>query len=1714
MTDPIAILRGVYGLYLAIRETVDKMDSNRKELVFLSERCDALFIPLTEFQSRPDLLKGKEKVLANAEKLLSRILLLIQEPRFHKKTWEGKLLRCRFAYDDAVTLKDFSEKLTYLAGDLGVVLQLSATVELREIKDSRATSIKEALEIIGRQDLLTGHVSMEAIKAELDKVIQSTNSLGLVVTDQVDLSTSSIPSPTKPSSTSTKDTTFKVVVKANNEDVKTHITAVNFTRLEFDEETSEQLGQGSFGAVYACMYKNKPAALKQLSRTLGQVKDPTLLRALKKEALIMQCVSHPNIIEFLGASLERNILILELAIGSLDDVLYDSSWVPKGPIKAATVGPPVRSLEWKLDVVRDVANALRYLHVNNIIHRDIKPANVLFVLYDGKRMVAKICDFGISQAVDIAAATVGTKANEKPVGSTHYMAPELFSMQSIMYEASTDIYAFGVLVAELFVEERPWKGYPLGAIAHSVVNEDKRPLTDKWVPQGEQERAIFEMVGGAAHGCFAKACAGRPRAAAFVKMLLPKRQAQDVNVFAFFASPSTEPHISQTSQNVVDNDIPRLEMNERTEKMLGDLVIWFQNYCPDINRDILLTYAETLCVNKMTTIERLKRQLEQVDDKVAYLRSEISIRELDACDVVTAVDLNPSEMGPLLKALQPQGVQCIQSMLHANCPNISAKNVASLAAQLVNNNIVTSERFLKVLANNNFDFSFLSVHVLDWIDIKALTASPAISTDDATAVAVDNTVNESLPVWLHSHLPDTEISLVGEYLEDLRDANILTVARLATVFSSTDTQFAKQFQKELMTVRCRVFELWDPFDLADIRVGLTMSSPPLARPKGFKALLSWMRQATPNIAASMCGQYATYMDAAGVKTVNRLKNVLQTNKMFLTAIGINALDAADILVATQDYNVGQSVPSVTDDSETAQGELCLMDWLSTNVPSLFKSSIELYARSLVRSNVVTVNRFLTMVTADNNWLLSVLGEENSMDVADITAVVRSCSRFKVNDLVSVKTKIGRIFGVRYAEGLCHVEFVDGTADDSLRLVSATAVDRSAGVCLDNDTIRIAVATWFTSRRDAIAKYGHISSWNTSSVTDMSRLFLARIDFNEMLGEWDVSNVTTMASMFIGAASFNQPLNAWNVRHVVDMTKMFYTARSFCQSLARWNVGQVKHLESMLAGSNCTLNELPARWCTDAMVQEHKAMHMHRFTNDSLRNAVNLWCSNKESALCTYGPINRWNTSEVTTMNSLFKDQSNFDDSIANWNVGQVTEMSNMFENAALFNQPLHTWNVSKVRNMSCMFFKAAAFNNPVDGWNVSSVEDFTNMFAFASSFDTSTVRHWTVGAHVSVQRPVTDEFTNESLRDAVRLWVNNRGFAAEKYGEISTWNTSKVTNMTDLFRDNKGFNDPVGSWNVMNVTSMSRMFDGATSFNQPLNSWKVGRVTDMTGMFWRAKSFNQSIDDWDVMNVTSMANMFCGATAFNQSLGQWNTANVKNASNMFVFAQSFNIGNVGSWKTTLKPLNNNMQYEFSNQDLREAAQLWIMDRDSSADKYGDISTWSTAGVTDMSGLFKDCKDFNDPIGSWNVGSVKNMANLFRGAGSFNQPLTSWNVSSVTNMSSLFHSASAFNQPLASWDVSNVTDMSNLFNSATAFNQPLNAWNVGNVTNMNCMFGGAVRFNRPLNSWNVSNVTNMSAMFYHATAFNQRIDMWHFNSSVNRMKMLDGTAPPDGCCVVS
>ena len=162
--------------------------------------------------------------------------------------------------------------------------------------------------------------------------------------------------------------------------------------------------------------------------------------------------------------------------------------------------------------------------------------------------------------------------------------------------------------------------------------------------------------------------------------------------------------------------------------------------------------------------------------------------------------------------------------------------------------------------------------------------------------------------------------------------------------------------------------------------------------------------------------------------------------------------------------------------------------------------------------------------------------------------------------------------------------------------------------------------------------------------------------------------------------------------------------------------------------------------------------------------------------------------------------------------------------------------------------------------------------------------------------------TRNELQKAVDLWCINKNKTLQKYGHISIWDTSLITDMCGLFydepdspyweysvttfnnrndnnshtdSDNNSDNDSDSDNNSDNDSdSYQERVNYKENFNDNINDWDVSNVTHMCGMFVNCKKFNQPLNKWNVSKVQDMELMFKNCKKFNQPLNNWITSNV------------------------------------------------------------------------------------------------------------------------------------------------------------------------------------------------------------------------------------------------
>jgi len=156
----------------------------------------------------------------------------------------------------------------------------------------------------------------------------------------------------------------------------------------------------------------------------------------------------------------------------------------------------------------------------------------------------------------------------------------------------------------------------------------------------------------------------------------------------------------------------------------------------------------------------------------------------------------------------------------------------------------------------------------------------------------------------------------------------------------------------------------------------------------------------------------------------------------------------------------------------------------------------------------------------------------------------------------------------------------------------------------------------------------------------------------------------------------------------------------------------------------------------------------------------------------------------------------------------------MFDGATSFNQDISAWDVSSVTEMSGMFDGATSFNQDISAWDVSSVTEMSGMFDGADelsddnkcAIDTSFSSNDNWEYDWNEYCPPFQPENRDELKDAVDEWIDDSDSANSTYGTIDTWDTSLITDMSELFYETP-FNGDISDWDVSSVTDMGYMFD-------------------------------------------------------------------------------------------------------------------------------------------------------------------------------------------------------------------------------------------------------------------------------------------------------------------
>lgn len=255
--------------------------------------------------------------------------------------------------------------------------------------------------------------------------------------------------------------------------IKTHdLEEFEIPISELNLNQGKFIGKGAFGEIRVVKWRGTLVAAKTITTELS--KDPQIVKEFVDELALLANLSHPNIVQFLGAVTTQRPMVMV------------TEYLPKGDLWT------LMEKKGKLDVgtaicfALDIARGMNYLHnrkPNAIVHRDLKPRNLL--QHDAGHL--KVADFGLGKFIDpLAADSDALYEMTGETGSYRYMAPEVFMHKH--YDKSVDVFSFAIIVQEMF-EGTTAQRYQLPkSVAIARAKDKQRPgFISESYPRGMKE---------------------------------------------------------------------------------------------------------------------------------------------------------------------------------------------------------------------------------------------------------------------------------------------------------------------------------------------------------------------------------------------------------------------------------------------------------------------------------------------------------------------------------------------------------------------------------------------------------------------------------------------------------------------------------------------------------------------------------------------------------------------------------------------------------------------------------------------------------------------------------------------------------------------------------------------------------------------------------------------------------------------------------------------------------------------------------------------------------------------------------------------------------------------------------------------------------------------------------------------------------------------------
>jgi serine/threonine protein kinase len=218
---------------------------------------------------------------------------------------------------------------------------------------------------------------------------------------------------------------------------------------------------------------NREVALKVMHPELAAERGRR--REFDNEARVTRQLNHPNIIRLLRY------------VRTATPPYFIMEFFPGRNLKVETVRNRPFVLENLKKILLQAADAMAYMHNENIIHVDMKPENLL--VDDEARI--KMIDFALARSVKVSFLPRLGKSAVR--GTRHYMSPE--QIRGHPLDPRSDIYSLGATIYDVCVGRPPFTGIDVDEILHKHLHEKPIPMREAGgrVPY-RLDRLVLQML--------------------------------------------------------------------------------------------------------------------------------------------------------------------------------------------------------------------------------------------------------------------------------------------------------------------------------------------------------------------------------------------------------------------------------------------------------------------------------------------------------------------------------------------------------------------------------------------------------------------------------------------------------------------------------------------------------------------------------------------------------------------------------------------------------------------------------------------------------------------------------------------------------------------------------------------------------------------------------------------------------------------------------------------------------------------------------------------------------------------------------------------------------------------------------------------------------------------------------------------------------------------